>query len=306
VGRYNLNSVKELFRSFGCELLELEYLNTKTRMRFKCKCGNIDFKSLEAFKSYSMCKGCSEDSRRSKRRLPYEAVYNEFLKNDCLLLDKEYVSNRLPLNYICSCGNTSKISLNSLREGKRCKKCGKEKNHLQTRHTLEYAKQKFKENGCVLLSNEYVNYDTPMPFICSCGNHSEIPLGSLLQGCRCKKCGIAKRSGENHPQFNPNLTDEERIINRDTNANKVWRTEVYKRDDYICRCCGKYGGRLAAHHLDGYNWCAERRTDITNGVTLCKDCHLDFHSVYGYGDNTDAQFDEWLRNKRISNEELGA
>jgi 5-methylcytosine-specific restriction endonuclease McrA len=76
---------------------------------------------------------------------------------------------------------------------------------------------------------------------------------------------------------------------------------VYERDSFTCVSCGDIRGRksggINAHHLDGYNWCIEKRLDVQNGVTLCEDCHKHFHMEYGYGDNTKAQFEDWLRRR---------
>lgn len=57
---------------------------------------------------------------------------------------------------------------------------------------------------------------------------------------------------------------------------------------------------MNVHHLDGFNWCIEKRTNVDNGVTLCKRCHLNFHSIYGSGNNTRGQFEEYLRCKIIA------
>src|ERR1051325_7933255 len=72
-----------------------------------------------------------------------------------------------------------------------------------------------------------------------------------------------------------------------------WRDEVFRRDEYQCRICGKDKPRLHPHHMDGFHWSVERRFDVNNGVTLCKSCHERFHSRYGTHDNTEAQFNEW-------------
>ena len=111
----------------------------------------------------------------------------------------------------------------------------------------------------------------------------------------CKKC--ASRilcGGENCHLWNPNLTQEEREMGRTYPEYTRFIKRVLARDNYTCQCCGKKTNDILVHHLDGYNWCKERRTDDTNGITLCTPCHKSFHGIYGNGDNTKVQFEEWL------------
>lgn len=105
--------------------------------------------------------------------------------------------------------------------------------------------------------------------------------------------------GEKSPQWNPNLTPEERIHKRKNTQNYKWIKNVYKRDDYTCQCCGyDKDGTLIAHHLNGYHWDVGNRFNVENGITLCEDCHQKFHKIYGYKFNTKEQFEEFSLNIR--------
>ena len=69
---------------------------------------------------------------------------------------------------------------------------------------------------------------------------------------------------------------------------------VLCRDNFTCQCCGATNCKLNVHHLNGYDWYIEGRIDDTNGISLCENCHKNFHSIYGYGNNTKEQFEEWF------------
>ena len=133
-----------------------------------------------------------------------------------------------------------------------------------------------------------------------CKTDMEVRPSSIHESGRrfcSKECELMWRkeyySGENSPNWNNELTDEERILKRGYLEYSEWRKSVYERDNYTCQCCGNKGIYLNAHHLNSYDWDKEHRTDIDNGVTLCKECHKRFHKKYGYGNNTKEQFDEF-------------
>lgn len=111
----------------------------------------------------------------------------------------------------------------------------------------------------------------------------------------CTECSSTVLiSGENSPCWKHDITIEERENRRGYLEYTNFIKRVLLRDDFTCLCCGRRENEMEVHHLDGYNWCVEKRTDDSNAVTLCKNCHANFHSIYGMGDNTKEQFEEWI------------
>lgn len=61
----------------------------------------------------------------------------------------------------------------------------------------------------------------------------------------------------------------------------AWRNAVLERDKYICQECGrqckKYEKGLAAHHIKPYAEFPNLRLEVSNGKTLCRQCHMKLH-----------------------------
>lgn len=72
-----------------------------------------------------------------------------------------------------------------------------------------------------------------------------------------------------------------------------WSQEVKRRDSYACVICNRKGTFLNSHHLNAWASFPAERYDVSNGVTLCQNCHDTFHDIYKKGANTVAQFKEF-------------
>ena len=107
-----------------------------------------------------------------------------------------------------------------------------------------------------------------------------------------KHANTVFRSGEKHPLYNPNKEHDDI---RKTPEYAITKLNVHERDKYTCVSCGKKIYDPVFHHLYSVNIHKELACKIDNAVTLCKKCHKDFHDIYGYGNNTPAQFIDYIK-----------
>lgn len=59
---------------------------------------------------------------------------------------------------------------------------------------------------------------------------------------------------------------------------RAWAIQVKERDCYICQKCGSTE-QLEAHHILPKSIYPDNALETTNGITLCNECHSDFHST---------------------------
>lgn len=98
-----------------------------------------------------------------------------------------------------------------------------------------------------------------------CSNSFMVNIGraSVAKFCsiKCKTDNSNKGRTKEH----------ERI--RKSKAYKIWRKQVFERDNYTCVICNIKGGNLHADHIQPFALWPELRLNLDNGRTLCVDCH---------------------------------
>lgn len=293
----------------NCELLSKTYKNRREKLKIKCSCGNVFYTT---FNNFTFGKQQCDPCGRSKMgvRKTYEEFKKELEGTDCELVSDYYINDRTKLKFKCSCGNiferTPRVVL--FQKSYLCMECIKESIRKQQMKTTE----QFIEEVKTLVGEEYTvlgkykgaNKKIKIRHNSSvCDNYVfELAASSFLRGTRCPKCAIIKQTGEGHPRYNPNLTDEERKARRDL-YNRVireWRNKIFARDKYRCQICGNKKDDLNAHHLYSWHSHKEKRFELDNGITLCETHHKEFHSIYGYKNNTKEQFEEYKKKYKLS------
>jgi len=97
--------------------------------------------------------------------------------------------------------------------------------------------------------------------------------GSKYCSKKCQGNGITLfHSRENSHNWKGGLTAESKLIRRSAKWIK-WRLAVFTRDNFTCQNCHKKGGYLEPHHLKQFAYYPKLRFEVSNGQTLCKECH---------------------------------
>ena len=92
----------------------------------------------------------------------------------------------------------------------------------------------------------------------------------------CFKANLAERNkkngGKNHYNWQGGITPLNHKIRTSTEF-REWRKAVFERDNYTCQFCNKHGGILHADHIKPFAYFPDLRFEVSNGRTLCVDCH---------------------------------
>lgn len=188
--KYTIDDVREIFHRKGYTLLENEYKNNRTEMRFICpnhpeKESKITLSSLLNGRK---CRECSPS-----KKLTIDDATKDFDQMGFILLEKKYLGASAKMK--CVCKNHKNIiqykKYSHIRNTKAgCKYCAADKKANNTRLKFIEVKKYFEGLGYELLENEYKNAQTKMKFRClKHPNHiQEKKLNSLKNGERCLFC----------------------------------------------------------------------------------------------------------------------
>lgn len=110
---------------------------------------------------------------------------------------------------------------------------------------------------------------------------------------------VGKYIGSNNPAWAGGVTPKNKIIRHGIEF-RLWREEVYKRDNYTCQKCGSRSQKkkivyLHPHHIQNFSKFILLRFLASNGITFCENCHKEFHKIFGRRNNTKEQIIDFLK-----------
>ena len=124
------DDVRSFFENEGCVLLSNTPVNSFTMLTYIARCGHENTIDYNHFYQGGgrVCAECSRSVRYK-----YDYVVEAFEREDCVLLETEYINCKTPMRYIARCGHESVISFDVFQNApsatKRCKACHKHTYH---------------------------------------------------------------------------------------------------------------------------------------------------------------------------------
>lgn len=86
------------------------------------------------------------------------------------------------------------------------------------------------------------------------------------------------KSGNEHWNWKGGVNIENKKY-RTSSKYVKWKKKVLKRDGYKCQKCDSKD-KLHVHHVKPYSKFKNLRIDVSNGITFCQNCHIDYHKTH--------------------------
>ncbi len=138
------------------------------------------------------------------------------------------------------------------------------------KHTEE-AKRKIGEKNSIVLKGRKLSDEHRKSM--SLERKERFKNGSPSKGKTWKLKDTTHLQGENNWRW---ISDRTKIkkSERGNPQYRQWRSDVLTRDKWTCQTCGLFGeGKMETHHIKSFAKYPELRYELSNGVTLCRECH---------------------------------
>ena len=233
--KLTIEEVCEYVKSNGDDILSEVYVDSLTKLKFKCGAdGHIFWMVWRNYKNRHKCPECS----RLKKSKPIEEIINYTKYRGYKLISKVYINNYTKLKFQCTRGHTFWMTWVKFQNNMGCSKCTR----LEKRATIiEEIKRYVGDNKDELTSKVYINNKIKLKFKCGIGGHTFwMTWGNYKCGHRCPECNrleYKKRFiGGNNNYWKGGVT-KLRIALFDTYASRLDWIEEVRRDpennDYL-------------------------------------------------------------------------
>jgi len=320
---------KRINEKHGDNIEILEYKNTHSYAKFKCKNGHIW--SAIPSSVFKIC-GCPYCGNRVKYNLEYIKDY--FNNNGCEYISGIYENRYSKLEIKFECGHIGYISYSNFKKGRRCAVCCNINRGISKRLPIKDIINALQENNLsfIKFENEYNGtVNSYLIYSCEYGHENNTRVEDFMRRKFCRICNgklIKHPTGKDNYLWKGGTTPIYIFMRHKIHD---WKNKSIKNSDYKCIISKERFNEV--HHLQSFNlivkecmkdlnlelkenvidYSSEELNLISEhiielhekyplGVCLTTKIHDIFHSIYGNGDNTPDQwydFENKIKNGEI-------
>jgi len=305
------------------------YVNTITECDFECLVCGHKWKSIPRliYAKHSSCQQCGYKKSASKNKLSYEYVKKYIEDRNCELISKEYVNHSSLLKIKFECGNIHNMSFSAFQSGERdpCNAIKRQQESV-SKKTEKKMMEFFDSIGFQFISFEgdLLKFKSIVTYSCPNGHIETRRYPGLHRDKNCTICtkeeNKIKYSKENSSNWQGGLTELKAYLSKFI---VQWKKDSMENSNYKCVISGKRFEDI--HHVQSFNSLLKESLkelgfELKNtigeydgdqiallinklvevhyryplGIPLTKKCHVKFHKIYGMGDNTPEQWNDFM------------
>jgi len=266
--KHTIEFVKASFESVGYELLEDSYVNSKTKMKYRCPEGHESSIKFNDWQQGHKCYACANTINGTIKRMDIKYIQKQFELEGYELLENNYTNNNTKMKYKCPEGHEYIMAWGAWQAGTRCKICSNKVRGINRRHDINYIRSEFEKEGYELLEDNYVGAHTKMKYRCPEGHEHSTKWSKWDTGRRCPTCRNLRRFGSGNVNWRGGLSFEPYC---EVWKDKEFKLDIKERDDNKCNNpdCWCTTDKLAIHHID-YD---KKNCHPDNLITLCVSCN---------------------------------
>lgn len=319
---------KRIKKTHGDSITLLEYINTKSVAKFKCK----KFGHIWEAVAYSVwcgngCPECAKIESSERQSHSFEYVSNFIKLNNCELLSSNYINVHIKLSIKFECGHVDKISFDCFQRGHRCNICSHKFAHLKCRLSNDELSERLLLKGLYMIDfpNGYNNRNSKITCKCKFGHIETRRLATVLKNDGCVACARIRasinQSGSKGSNWQGGKTDLSAFLHKQIVS---WKKESIINSNYCCVVCGDGHRFKDVHHLKSFSSIIRETISELGfilkpkvqdyseeeillfssklleihyryplGVCLCRKHHKAFHYYYGLETGTPDDFEEF-------------
>jgi len=192
----NLDKIHELARARGGVCLSTHYTKLADKYEFRCAAGHEWRSQGSTIISGSWCRRCFADEQRLFRRSVdgLERLQASAQARGGQCLSSEYLGQTARYRWRCANGHEWELTGAHVLAGVWCRMCF----HDTMRLSIDHAHEAARARGGRCLSDQYVNSNSKLRWLCDRGHEWKAALSTIRRGHWCQQCaGMARISNRN-------------------------------------------------------------------------------------------------------------